>query len=414
MKHVKFIFLVAVAIITTSCAELASFCTDVYNHIPLDNTGSTYRNYSSDEAMDIIMNTRAAQAWNQSATSKGLFLASVGLQAIEEISGRDFSIAKGIMDATIDDLLSGDNKAKSEKGNLIGAAFYGAGHIAGHYENKANDEYNAAFLEEHQDEMDETNPKYDKYFDCRYQIDETGRYVDVYKKYGMMQVTQCIREKMHEEAQVRYDSALAICAPTVTQDELDYLAKGSERDKIKRHKIIYDALRCFNEYKRSQQDSYAEADEMDYNEVIDIIDNIDTPIAEPLDNSKEKCNYSAKVEKLSDIEILEQTKVNAYKFNSYALSDDNKAQLDIAAEILQSNEDVEIEILGHSCDIGDAQANYTMGILRAKEAKKYLTSKGIDAKRIYVHSYGCRKPLVPNTSIENRAQNRRIEIKIIK
>ena len=52
--------------------------------------------------------------------------------------------------------------------------------------------------------------------------------------------------------------------------------------------------------------------------------------------------------------------------------------------------------------------------MRAKEAKKYLVDKGIDAKRISVHSYGAKKPLVPNATAENRAQNRRVEIKVIK
>ena len=50
----------------------------------------------------------------------------------------------------------------------------------------------------------------------------------------------------------------------------------------------------------------------------------------------------------------------------------------------------------------------------AKGAKMYLVSKGVEPNRIYVHSCGSKKPLVPNTSAENRAQNRRVEIKIIK
>lgn len=114
---------------------------------------------------------------------------------------------------------------------------------------------------------------------------------------------------------------------------------------------------------------------------------------------------------LEDLEIIS---INGFKFNSIALSEENKEQLDQAAQILLSNSEVEIELLGHSCELGDKETNYNFGIMRAKEAKKYLVDKGIDAKRISVHSYGAKKPLVPNATAENRAQNRRVEIKVIK
>lgn len=116
----------------------------------------------------------------------------------------------------------------------------------------------------------------------------------------------------------------------------------------------------------------------------------------------------------ASLEDLEKISINGFKFNSIALSEENKEQLDQAAQILLSNSEVEIELLGHSCELGDKETNYNFGIMRAKEAKKYLVDKGIDAKRISVHSYGAKKPLVPNTTAENRAQNRRVEIKVIK
>lgn len=116
----------------------------------------------------------------------------------------------------------------------------------------------------------------------------------------------------------------------------------------------------------------------------------------------------------ASLEDLEKISINGFKFNSIALSEENNEQLDQAAQILLSNSEVEIELLGHSCELGDKETNYNFGIMRAKEAKKYLVDKGIDAKRISVHSYGAKKPLVPNSSAENRAQNRRVEIKVIK
>ena len=96
------------------------------------------------------------------------------------------------------------------------------------------------------------------------------------------------------------------------------------------------------------------------------------------------------------------------------MSDESKEQLDQAIQILLSDKELQIVLWGHSCDLGDQETNYTFGIMRAKEAKGYLVDKGVEQNRISVHSYGAKKPLVPNTTEENRSQNRRVEIKVIK
>lgn len=140
-------------------------------------------------------------------------------------------------------------------------------------------------------------------------------------------------------------------------------------------------------------------------------DNTPAPVEPVVEETEQETASKSKRVSLEDVE---QISVSGFKFNSVALSDENKEQLDQAAQILLSYSEAEIELLGHSCDLGDKETNYNFGIMRAKVAKEYLVSKGVDAKRIYVHSYGSKKPLVSNTTAENRAQNRRVEIKVIK
>lgn len=416
MKTIRLIMLITTAISVSACGVMESFVTHVIDNAPLNNTGA-YHTYTQQEAIDMVMNTREAKAWNQSAASKGLFLASSGLSVIEDLTGKDFSFARGVMDATVDDLISDDNKAQSQEANLIGAAFYGAGHAIGYVEDKRKAEDNEAFLAAHQDEQEN-----DPYFDCRYKIDEkSGRYVDVLKKYGMAEVQKCIREQQQMEAQQMLEDALALCDPFVTQEYLDELANGSENDQIKRHKIIYDALKCYREHKREEDmNNYNpienvqnddEVSDVAINDIINTLDNNEPTTTDNISHS-EDVNASSKYE--SDIITLEATEVDEFKFNSYCLTTENKQELDKAAEILMRNPDLEIELLGHSCDIGDKEAKYIIGIQRAKAAKQYLIDKGVDAKHIYVHSYADKKPLVPNDSPENRASNRRVEIKIIK
>ena len=50
---------------------------------------------------------------------------------------------------------------------------------------------------------------------------------------------------------------------------------------------------------------------------------------------------------------------------------------------------------------------------RAEAVKTYLINAGIDGNRIKAIGYGKRRPLVKGTSDEDRATNRRVELKII-
>jgi len=42
----------------------------------------------------------------------------------------------------------------------------------------------------------------------------------------------------------------------------------------------------------------------------------------------------------------------------------------------------------------------------------YLKGKGVDSSRIVLLWHGLTNPIVPNDSAENRARNRRVEIKL--
>lgn len=134
----------------------------------------------------------------------------------------------------------------------------------------------------------------------------------------------------------------------------------------------------------------------------------------PVEPAPEETTSDEITDNRTSLEKLEQAVVNGFKINSVVLSDENKEQLDQAAQVLLSDKDIKIDILGHSCSLGDEETNYNFGLMRAKSAKEYLVSKGVEQNRISVHSYGAKKPLAPNTTEENRAQNRRVEIKVVK
>ena len=72
-----------------------------------------------------------------------------------------------------------------------------------------------------------------------------------------------------------------------------------------------------------------------------------------------------------------------------------------------------INIKGHTDDIPIATpqfpSNWELSAIRATTVLKYLIAKGIRAGRLTATGYGDVLPLVPNTTAENRARNRRVE-----
>jgi outer membrane protein OmpA-like peptidoglycan-associated protein len=80
---------------------------------------------------------------------------------------------------------------------------------------------------------------------------------------------------------------------------------------------------------------------------------------------------------------------------------------------MQENPEIIIELSAHTDDKGKHEYNMTLSNNRAKSAADYIISKGIDKNRIRSIGYGESKPLVPNSTDENRAINRRVEFKIL-
>ena len=130
--------------------------------------------------------------------------------------------------------------------------------------------------------------------------------------------------------------------------------------------------------------------------------------------AKAAAEEAKRIEEQRDAEAITHTKVTAYKLNSHELSEESKAELDHAAQVLAKHPNWTIEVRGHCCDLGSERANNRIGQERANEAKKYLVKQGVDESRITATCMGSTQPLVPNDSPEHRALNRRVEIVINK
>jgi len=87
--------------------------------------------------------------------------------------------------------------------------------------------------------------------------------------------------------------------------------------------------------------------------------------------------------------------------------------IDDLVDILYDYPDYTVNIKGHTDDLPISTeffpSNWELSAIRATTVLKYLISRGLLPDRLTATGYGDSMPLLPNTSEENRAQNRRVE-----
>ena len=74
------------------------------------------------------------------------------------------------------------------------------------------------------------------------------------------------------------------------------------------------------------------------------------------------------------------------------------------------DEELNVEIDGHTDNIGPADYNMKLSERRANIVMEYFFSKGIDANRLTIKGFGSTKPAASNDTQEGRAKNRRVEL----
>ena len=119
-----------------------------------------------------------------------------------------------------------------------------------------------------------------------------------------------------------------------------------------------------------------------------------------------------RIEKENAIASVNQTVVDSYKFDITDLTQEQKNDLDRIADVMQKYNDLNVEIKGHTCNIGYKSVNKRVGLRRAEAAKNYLISEGISGDRISIISEGEESPVVDNSNADSRKANRRIEFAI--
>lgn len=114
------------------------------------------------------------------------------------------------------------------------------------------------------------------------------------------------------------------------------------------------------------------------------------------------------VNKKEDLENLKKG-IN-FKTGSTALTKSSFNTLNDIVALMTKLADVNLEIQGHTDNVGDSTYNEELSQGRAQSAVDYIISKGIGSKRLRAAGYGPRKPIADNKTKKGRAKNRRVEL----
>ena len=97
----------------------------------------------------------------------------------------------------------------------------------------------------------------------------------------------------------------------------------------------------------------------------------------------------------------------------YELKPKSRTELNRLVGFMKQYPEVQVEVSGHTDDVGSDDDNLALSQNRAKSVYSYLVSQGVKAERLRFKGYGESKPLVANDSESHRQQNRRIELRIL-
>jgi len=140
----------------------------------------------------------------------------------------------------------------------------------------------------------------------------------------------------------------------------------------------------------------ADAANQSANEAVNRVDSLSGVIAN-LDNYKQ----------LSEASVT-------FGFDKAVLTKDDKAQLDQIATSLPNTKGYILALTGGTDSVGDADYNYKLSQRRADAVVTYLSTKySIPPHRFYLIGIGKQNPVADNKTRAGRAENRRVEIKLM-
>ena len=98
-----------------------------------------------------------------------------------------------------------------------------------------------------------------------------------------------------------------------------------------------------------------------------------------------------------------------FEYNKDKIKPESFPILDAVVDILNKNPDIKLEVQGHTDNRGSSSYNKDLSNRRSASVKKYLVAHGVPNERLTSLGYGFDRPIVDNSTEQNRALNRRVQ-----
>ena len=102
-----------------------------------------------------------------------------------------------------------------------------------------------------------------------------------------------------------------------------------------------------------------------------------------------------------------------FDFNKANIKPEHVQEINRLAKQLNKYDLHKLKIVGHTDDIGNPEYNQKLSEERAQSVASIFVQQGFKPNDLTVIGRGSSQPFVPNTSDENRANNRRVAVIII-
>jgi outer membrane protein OmpA-like peptidoglycan-associated protein len=102
-----------------------------------------------------------------------------------------------------------------------------------------------------------------------------------------------------------------------------------------------------------------------------------------------------------------------FDFNSAIVKPQMRSELQEVAGVLREYNSTLIGVYGHTDNVGSAAVNDRLSLQRAEAVAGTLESFGVPRARMLTRGFGFNQPIASNATAEGRAQNRRVELRIV-
>ncbi|MEO6190601.1 MAG: OmpA family protein [Saprospiraceae bacterium] len=121
---------------------------------------------------------------------------------------------------------------------------------------------------------------------------------------------------------------------------------------------------------------------------------------------------NAKVERIGEGIVVEFNEKILFGFDQSNLTNLSKSNLDKLIVVLKEYPETNIQIQGHTDDVGTEKYNMKLSKKRSSSVKNYIQTQNINSSRLSIKGFGETAPHYSNATSDGQSQNRRVDFLI--